>query len=290
MKILVTGSEGFLGRRVCKSAVDRGHSVFGIDRVGEPQIDIERLDTNALMGTGIDAIIHCAAHADVRHNWENLPDLVRDNMDATLALLASAARTAIRSFVFISSSAVYADQRGVVQEDRACTATSPYAASKLAGEAWVQAYAEKHGWTWTAIRPAAMVGPGYHHGHIRDFVRQMALSGRIIALDNGRTAQPMAHVDDVADAAVECTKWPNGMHGIYNVASEPWLWTQTISVMAEMSGQEVPYTTSPVCKGWVGASNGFLMRSRLPLQGVRPSRPVHVGVRESLESLGWPFK
>ncbi len=279
MKIAVTGSEGFIGKRVL--AACGAHTVERFDRVGVSPTELTAQPINL---SGCDAVIHLAAHADVRDNWTpgGLRAIERDNITATLRVLDAALESGtVQTFVFISTGAVYASHEEFVDADTVCVATSPYAASKLAGEAYLQAYAHKCGWRYCILRPAACVGKGYHHGHIADFVRQMDRNGRIAALDDGKIERPMVHVDDVAMACVKFCEGSGGS-GIHNVNGGMWSWRRTVEIMAEMSGKPVPFTPGERRSGWIGDGNGARWKVNAPTK-------IANGVREALNGLGWPL-
>lgn len=296
MSTVVTGGSGFVGRHTVR-AVARltGEDPEVLDRVefspGYRRVELRDADAGDIGNAS--SVIHCAAHADVRNNWTSIRErsgIWQDNMTATVNLLEACRDSGtVRRFVFVSTGAVYAShQGGVVSEDSAVEATSPYAASKLAGEAYVQAYAEEQNWEYYIVRPAACVGSGYTHGHVADFVRQMAEYGTICGLDDGRTEQNLVHVEDLALmlARLSMGGYPSG---IYNCVYDLWSWPRTIVEMSAMAGRRVVYTKSDRADGWVGANKGARMSRDKSLQyGLAPSLSVAEGVRASMRSLGWP--
>ncbi len=263
------------------------HDVEELDRVFDDSRHVE-LSAGATIAS--DAVIHCAAHADVRHNWINVARIEQDNLIATLRVLEAARCGRVDTFVFVSTGAVYAAHDGPVDEDTVCRATSPYAASKLACEAYVQAYAEKCEWRWYILRPAACVGSGYHHGHIADFVR-MAREGTIYALDDGTVDRPAVHVEDVAETLVKlATGETDAPSGIYNVTGGLWNWKRTVSLMGGMRAAPVNYEApNGIVKGWLGGSQGATWDSmRLARYNLAPRRSIEQGVHDALRGLGWP--
>lgn len=234
--ILVTGSEGFIGSRVCAELAHRTEAVTTLDRSGRADLVMDLLDLGH--PADVDAVIHLAAKADISRNWDSHTErveLYQDNLLATIQLL-EAVGPRCKRFVFVSTAACADGSR------------SPYVASKLAGEALVQAYAHRHGWAWECVRLVSCVGPGYHHGHIADFVR-MAREGVVRARSNGEIRNPFVHVDDAANALCDAVAAPRNR--VTYVAGERWSWRDTVEVMREL-GESFDVQAPPYREGWIG--------------------------------------
>lgn len=280
MRVLVTGGSGFIGRNIC----------IGLDREG---IDYTILDKRCLLPRHLeslspndpeakcDAVVHCAAHADVSSNWESDAEresLYRNNILATIALLEACKAPVI----FLSTGAVYR-KANICNETCGTFATSPYAASKLAGEALVQAYCHARGVSAHIFRLASVVGGGYHHGHIADMVEQVRKTGKFYARSISRP-RSFVHVEYVVRAVIGalCGTVPQGT---YNVSGDTWSWGQTANVMRDTKWFDV--TCEEKAEGWIGDTHSWLDPRRL--QKLVPPSPVSIGdgVRDALESLGW---
>ena len=153
MKILVTGSSGTIGTRLCETLLQRSYDVKGVDWVKNkwrPEVDaittlVDLRDPEAVqrMDFGeIDVIVHLAANARVYELVED-PDRARDNMLTVYNMLEFARRKGIKKFLFASSRECYGNlpARKFKEElARIENCESPYTASKIAGEALVEAY------------------------------------------------------------------------------------------------------------------------------------------------------
>ena len=73
--------------------------------------------------------------------------------------------------------------------------TSLYGASKLAAEAYIQAYAEGAGLTTTVFRFVSNLGPRYTHGHVIDFVRRLRCRSRLDSPILGDGTQRKSYLD-----------------------------------------------------------------------------------------------
>lgn len=276
MKVLVTGGSGFVGSHVVEVLREKGHFVTIWDR----KIGSEIIEQNSVEA---DAVIHCAAKADISQNWNSYTErdeIFEDNIEATFRLLEICLRSSVRNFVFVSTGAVYgsdpfADEATVLNPE------SPYAASKVAGEALVRAYAYKVGWRWYAARMVSCVGARYAHGHIVDFVKMADELGTICAKDDGNAPKDFMHVRDAAEclAMMATGDLPSG---IYNVAAhQRWSWRDTVRVMG------VPFGYGDKPSGWVGDPVGLGLNVEKLNHFWHHNRRVEDGVKEALESLGW---
>ncbi len=157
MKILVTGSSGTIGTRLCEKLLARGDAVIGFDwlenKWNEDVQNITTLldmrDEEAVKAVHVDAdiLIHLAANARVYELVEH-PDRARDNFLTTFNALEFARANNIKRFMFASSRESYGNT-GVEKytEDlvRVHNCESPYTASKVGGEALVEAYRRCYG-------------------------------------------------------------------------------------------------------------------------------------------------
>jgi GDP-4-dehydro-6-deoxy-D-mannose reductase len=168
VRILVTGSKGFVGHWLIAHLEDSGDEVIGLDA----EVDITGAAglRQAVSTAAPDAICHLAALASVGASWGASEETYRVNTVGTANLLDAALGCAVRPRVLlISSSEVYgrvSEADLPIGEDRALAPVSPYAASKAAAEmigiqAWLGSGLEV-----VRARPFNHTGPGQRH----DFV------------------------------------------------------------------------------------------------------------------------
>lgn len=160
MRILVTGSSGTIGTRLCEKLLENGHTVIGAD--WEPckwnpvveklriDIDLRHKEEFDKLPTDSDLIIHLAANARVYELVEN-PDRAMDNFIDTFNILEHARTNGIKRMMFASSRETYGNihlpEGQKYTEDKAhfMTCESPYTASKIGGEALFEAYKRCYG-------------------------------------------------------------------------------------------------------------------------------------------------
>lgn len=272
MRVLVTGSEGFIG----------GHLVARFRTCGW---DVSTYDTQKYYNPiqhplepdpSYDCIVHAGAHADISDNWRgvNRSAVYESNTQGVFDILEACHDTPV---IFLSTAAVYGAHQGMATEETIPYATSPYAASKLAGEAMVQAYT--HATQHRILRLSAVVGAGYTHGHIADFVEQARTFGVIRGKSDGRPTRSYTHVEDVVSAVEMCAHGAIPQ-GTYNVSSGSWSCRDTVRVMG------VKATWPDNMSAWVGDHPFTVSSQRLRSFGWVSKRSVEQGVREALASLG----
>lgn len=152
MRVLITGSSGQIGTNVGLALLERGDEVVGLDRRANTWTDA--LDTTVCnlcevrpgelpVEGSFDVVLHLAAHAKVFELVEH-PVRALENLTMCFNVLEYCRRTRT-PVAFGSSREVYGDiHRHITEESEAdfVVAESPYSASKIAGEAYIYAYAE----------------------------------------------------------------------------------------------------------------------------------------------------
>lgn len=306
MRALVTGGAGYVGSHVVDALLEvKAHIVVldnfssGIDYLkGRVKVDrcfrnIDELDPK---GEQFDVVVHCAARSDIRANWTDARERERlwaDNFALTLDVL----ELIDAPMVFVSSSSVYGTRQGTstkpavpCREDQPTLSESPYAASKVGGEALVQAYAHKRGKPWHILRPGIIVGARYWHGHIADFVKQATETGSLKSLSDGRESRTVVNAKDFARAVQLCAAGQI-QSGIYNVGHGVWSPRQTVGAMLRMRPKGVRWDGSCMWTldriGWVGDAIHVLEATKLRGSGWAPTATPQDGVGEALLSLGW---
>ena len=161
MKILVTGTSGFVGGAVGRYLRSRGHHVTGLSRRPPRAHATNRSLAHDLAGSapelgGFDAVVHAAA---LSAPWGRPSAFDAANVDGTRHALALAARAGARFVLISSSSVLYApgDQHDLPEAPAPDTPpVNDYARTKRAAEALTAAYPG----AWAILRPRAVYGAG----------------------------------------------------------------------------------------------------------------------------------
>ena len=220
MQVLVTGGAGFIGANLCSVLVARGHQVRALDDLStgselnlssSPAVELtvgSLLDRNTIDRSvaDVDAIVHLGARPSVPRSIAD-PVASHDvNVNGTMNLLeACRAMSKPPQIIFASSSSVYGSNPVMPKHEGLATLPrSPYAASKLSGEAYVLSYGSSFGFDVLPFRFFNVYGPLQAAGHayaavIPAFV-EAALQGRPLPVHgDGTQTRDFTHVQTVAE-------------------------------------------------------------------------------------------
>lgn len=214
MRVLVTGSNGFVGRHACAALRARGHDVIGAgfaphaSDAGTLALDVRdfRAVEDVVATSRPDAVLHLAAIAFVPQAKDDPSGAFAINAQGTLHVLAAvAARAKSARCVVVSSAEVYgraSDDEMPLRETRAPRPVTVYGASKAAAEHLARAYAAD-GLDVRVLRPFNHVGPGQDERFVvASFARQIAQlersGGGVVQHGNLSAVRDFLDVRDVA--------------------------------------------------------------------------------------------
>jgi UDP-glucose 4-epimerase len=182
VKVVVTGGAGFIGANLCR-LLDRLEFVdqvvvlddlsTGSDKnlVESPSVELRKgsiLDADQLDGvmTGAQAVVHLAARPSVPRSLADPMTTHTVNATGTMMVLEAARRSGLPHVIVASSSSVYGANPSLPKrEDMVPMPASPYAASKLAAEAYALSYGRSFGVPVLAFRFFNVFGPLQPAGH-----------------------------------------------------------------------------------------------------------------------------
>lgn len=197
MRVLVTGSAGFIGRVVVSRLAAAGHTVSSFDRADDPHDDITDLTRMRAAVSGCQAVVHLAAKVGLGVDLSDIVDYVQTNDVGTAVVLRAAAESEVPRVVYASSMVVYGEGRydcpehgpcappprrvtdlrqarfdplcprcgtsltpGLVPESAQLDPRNVYAATKVHGEHLAAAWARESNGTVAALRFHNVYGPG----------------------------------------------------------------------------------------------------------------------------------
>lgn len=232
-RYLLTGAAGFIGARVAGMLLDEGALVVGVDDLndaydvhlkerrlagirGRTGFEFIRSDIRSRAAvsdifdrTPFDAVIHLAARAGVRPSVEDPWIYFETNVTGTLNLLDAAAAHDVEKFVFASSSSVYGPDAPAPCPETAPVDNplSPYAASKVAGEALCRTYHALHGLDISMLRYFTVYGPAGRPDMAPFRFVQWIMEQRTVHLyGDGTQRRDFTYVDDIASGTIAALK------------------------------------------------------------------------------------
>jgi nucleoside-diphosphate-sugar epimerase len=232
VRILVTGAAGFIGRWVVAELLDRGHAVLPVDNLvaGDPanlaafegRPGFLPLEIGDIRDAGacrrwlgeVDAVAHLAASISVQDSIDDPATTFDNDVVGTFNVL-QASRAAGARVLFMSTCMVYdrASTPEGIGEDHPTKPASPYAASKLSGEALTLSYHHAFGLPTTVVRPFNTYGPFQRSvgegGVVAIFTRRSLLGEELRIFGDGTQTRDLLYVEDcarfVADALLSDT-------------------------------------------------------------------------------------
>lgn len=303
----MTGGAGFIGSNLADRLHSLGSQVVVIDdlrtgrreflsglegRPGFTLVEADVLDDAALdrAMTGCDWVFHLQANADVRRGLDRPTRDLEQNTVATSRVLEAMRRAGASRIVFASTGSVYGEPEVFPTPEDAPfpVQTSLYAASKLAGEGLLSAYAAGFGFTSIICRFVSILGERYTHGHVFDFFCALKRDpGRLRVLGDGRQEKSYLYVGDCVDAIVTLVDRVGDRPGphVYNLGTdETVVVDRSVEIITGHLGLSPAVEHTGGRRGWVGDSPLIrLDTSRLRALGWRPRLGIEQAVIATLE-------
>ena len=226
MRALVTGAAGFIGSTLVDRLLADGHTVIGVDDLSSGRLrnldqartinrfdfveaDIVSADLTALLdGTRPQVVFHLAAQIDVRRSVADPEFDATVNAVGTVRLAEAARRAGVGRIVNTSSGGSIYGVPDVqpTPESVPVDPASPYAASKVAAEVYLNSFRHLYGLDCAHIAPSNVYGPRQDpHGEagvVAIFSQAMLAGEPTTVFGDGGNTRDYVYVDDVVDAFV----------------------------------------------------------------------------------------
>jgi UDP-glucuronate 4-epimerase len=235
MKILVTGTAGFIGAAVAEALLERGEEVIGVDNMSDyydvslKQARLKRIspspnyqhfrfdlaDTKKTLDLfeteRPQRVIHLAAQAGVRYSIENPQVYGRANLSAFLNILEGSRHHGIDHLTFASSSSVYGgnSKTPFSERDAVDHPVSLYAATKKANELMAHTYAHLYALPTTGLRFFTVYGPwGRPDMSPFIFVKKILAGEAIDVFNYGDHERDFTYIDDIVEGVLRISDQP----------------------------------------------------------------------------------
>ncbi|MGV9715883.1 MULTISPECIES: NAD-dependent epimerase/dehydratase family protein [Rhodococcus] len=243
MRTLVTGAAGFIGSNLVDRLLAEGHEVVGVDNLstGRPsnldvalhsdrftfvETDVTLPDLRAVIG-GVrpEVVFHLAAQVDVRKSVADPCHDAVTNVVGTVNLTEACHRAGTRRIVFAASGGSRYGEPPVLPVDENVPAhpCSPYAASKVAAELYLECFASMYGLSPISLALSNVYGPRQdprgEAGVIAIFGSAMLTGRTTVIYGNGDSTRDYVFVGDVVDAFVRAGHAAASVTGTFNIGT-----------------------------------------------------------------------
>jgi dTDP-glucose 4,6-dehydratase len=229
-KVLITGSEGFIGSHLADALVSLGHTVrafvlynsFGshgwldwLEKKKRASLDIFMGDIRDPNGVreamkGYDAVLHLAALIGIPYSYQSPDTYVDTNIKGTLNILQAARNLGVQKIIHTSTSEVYGTAQTVpIREDHPLQGQSPYAATKIGADQLALSFYRSFGLPVTILRPFNTYGPRQSaRAVIPTIITQILKGKKEISLGSVHPTRDLVYVEDTVAGFIKALEAP----------------------------------------------------------------------------------
>jgi UDP-glucose 4-epimerase len=304
MQVFVTGGAGFIGQHLVKHLLEKSNKVIIYDNLKNSQkksiSHLQNLGAKFIKGDlsnlallkksikNSDVVIHLAAQIDVRDSIKNPQYTHNVNVTGTLNLLLAGIEKNIKNFIVASSAAVYGDQSDLPLSENSITMPiSPYGATKLSMENYLQAFSRCYDMNCISLRLFNVYGKGQsssYAGVITKFLQNIKQNKPLIIFGDGSNTRDFVSIDDVVQAFDKSITKINGKKGkFYNIASGKYISIKELAqMMIAISGKKIPIIYKKANSGDIQHSQTSVWLAKKEL-GYVPSMELKEGLQRLIQ-------
>ena len=309
--ILITGGAGFIGSHlVGRLMTDKSSKVVVVDNFDDfydpalkrsnimsyishrnfELIEADILDQSTInqvvASHQIDCIVHLAARPGVRPSIEDPLKYEDTNVRGTYVMLEAARRNSVEQFVFGSSSSVYGINSKVPfsEQDPLSTPISPYAATKLSGEAACHVYSHLYGIRMICLRFFTVYGARQRPDlAIHKFARMISSDHPITVFGDGTTRRDYTYIDDIISGVVASLDYDASQFEVINLGeSQTVELNRLVELVEQALGKKAIVEREPLQPGDVPVTYANIEKATR-LLGYAPSTNIDEGIERFAE-------
>ena len=281
---LVSGGAGFIGSNITHALCARGEKVRVLDDFStgreqnlhglEGRIDLRRGSitdpkTVAEAMQGVDYVFHQAALPSVQRSVENPIESDRVNTQGTLNMLDAARKAGVKRLVFAASSSAYGETPTLPKvETMSPDPLSPYAVTKLAGEAYCKVFHVCYGLETVALRYFNVFGPrqdpnSHYAAVIPKFIAAALKGGEPVIFGDGLQSRDFCFIDNVVEANLKALTAPNAAGKVFNIAcGERTTLLDVVDALGQIVGRKITARHEPPRSGDIKHSLADITRAK----------------------------
>lgn len=303
-KVLVTGGAGFIASHIATALVERGDQVRILDNLcagflkniehikGDVEFiegDVADEEVVAKAVDGVELVFHQAALASVPLSLERPLDTNHACVTGTLNVLNQAAKANVRRVVYAASSSAYGDQPfSAKRESDLPQVLSPYAAAKLAGELYCQAFYHSFGLETVGLRYFNVFGPRQdpaspYSAVIPLFVTAILSGKPPVVYGDGGQSRDFVFVGNVVQGNLLAAEAEGAAGKIFNMAEgRQTSLLQLLNLLSELLGVEIEPDFQEARAGDVRESLADISQARSIL-GYEPKTDLVTGLKQTID-------
>ncbi len=309
MKILITGSAGFIGYHLSKSFLEDGQEVLGVDNINsyyDKNLKIDRLENlksyKNFQFKKVDIsekdsikkvfeffkpnkVVNLAAQAGVRYSIENPYAYMNSNLIGFLNIIELCRHNNVDGLVYASSSSVYGGNKEIPfsTDHRVDDPISLYAASKKSNELIANSYSHLYDLKTTGLRYFTVYGPwGRPDMAMYIFTKKILEEVPIPVFNNGNMKRDFTYIDDIISgtkAAIN-KNYKCEIFNLGNNKSENLM--DVISLIEQNLDKKAKINFLPMQAGDVPESFADINKSNKMLD-FKPKTNVDIGIRNFIK-------
>jgi len=234
-RVLITGVAGFIGSNLADRLLTEGYSVTGLDNLSYGvreqvpdgvefiKMDIRSNDLPTIM-KGRDVVFHLAAKNCINDCQMDPVETASINVTGTVNVLEAAKRAGVKKVIYAESSALYEGTTKLPTPESELHPLSFYAASKLAGMAFAEAYRRFYGVCSTALRYFCVYGPRQDYRRtippvMSAFILKLMRGEQPVIYGDGSKRRDFVHIDDVNEFHLLCMRDPRTDGRVFNLGA-----------------------------------------------------------------------